>query len=129
VAVSLPYDPRLVQLLKRSVPSTGRSYNPGRASWTVEIYYLDRLLQAFREAGILIRDSRGRLGDPTCPYGAFINLFNAMGPGRSEEVFDALSKVLHPDHPSGDQELMVDLVASRDHVRAQRCASLEAASR
>ena len=40
-------------------------------------------------------------------------LFRAVGPGRADAVFKSLARVLHPDAPGGDAELMKALVAAR----------------
>jgi hypothetical protein len=41
------------------------------------------------------------------------SLFRAVGPDRAEAVYKALSRVLHPDTPTGDHQLMQQLNEAR----------------
>lgn len=44
-------------------------------------------------------------------------LLRAVGPDRHEAVFKALTRVLHPDAATGDEDLMKDLNQARDRLR------------
>jgi hypothetical protein len=48
------------------------------------------------------------------------NLFTAVGPDRGEQVFRVLTRILHPDSPTGDTELMRQLISARGRTRGDR---------
>jgi hypothetical protein len=48
------------------------------------------------------------------------NLFTAVGSDRGEQVFRVLTRILHPDSPTGDEELMRQLLGARDKAKGER---------
>jgi DnaB helicase-like protein len=48
------------------------------------------------------------------------HLFAAVGPGRAEKIFAALTRILHPDVDGGSTELMQQLNVARDRARGGR---------
>jgi len=49
--VAFPYDEQAVRLLKETVPSVFRRYDPSTKGWLVDRQWTDRLRDAFKAAG------------------------------------------------------------------------------
>lgn len=128
VNVQFRYDPGAVDLIKSIVPSSARSWNPDLKVWHVADPYGDILIVAVRRLGYEVRDFRPpRRATPPpppprtsrAPAGAdawAVAVLRAVGPTRSEAVFKALSRVLHPDVATGDTQLMQHLNNARTQI-------------
>ena len=114
------YDPTLVELIKTAVPAPARSWNPTAKEWTVAAGHAERLAQALRATGhrvIGLEDPRPQ-ADTRIPDTALWAriLFRRVGPTRHEPVFRALTRVLHPDTPTGDGVIQRELNLARDEL-------------
>ena len=109
--VRFPYDALLVELLKSRVPSYARTWNSAGKLWTVDSVYAAPLAAAFTELGCTVVGVETRT--PSACDGWAQHLFRAVGPSRVTAVHRALSKVLHPDVPTGSGVLQRELNDAR----------------
>ena len=109
--VRFPYDPLLVELLKSRVPSYARTWFSAGKYWTVDSAYAAPLAAAFTELGCTVVGVETRT--PSACDGWAQHLFRAVGPSRVTAVHRALSKVLHPDVPTGSGVLQRELNDAR----------------
>ena len=109
--VRFPYDALLVELLKSRVPSYARTWNSAGKLWTVDSVYAAPLAAAFTELGCTVVGVDTRT--PSACDGWAQHLFRAVGPSRVTAVHRALSKVLHPDVPTGSGVLQRELNDAR----------------
>jgi hypothetical protein len=111
--VTFPYDKVLVSLVK-TVASFARSWSPDTRLWLVSGSHAAQLAGSMRELGYVIfglePTSRHRSDTPTWAQ----LMFQRVGHRRAEPVFNALTRVLHPDVAvTGDSELMRELIPAR----------------
>jgi len=109
--VRFSYDPLLVELLKSRVPSYARTWNSAGKLWTVDSVYAAPLAAAFTELGCTVVGVETRT--PSACDGWAQHLFRAVGPSRVTAVHRALSKVLHPNVPTGSGVLQRELNDAR----------------
>ena len=109
--VRFPYDALLVELLKSRVPSYARTWFSADKYWTVDSAYAAPLAAAFTELGCTVVGVETRT--PSACDGWAQHLFRAVGPSRVTAVHRALSKVLHPDVPTGSGVLQRELNDAR----------------
>lgn len=121
--VQFRYDPNLVGLLKDIIPSYARTWDGGRKIWTVDNIHLPSFLGEARRRGYEVREpQRAHQATPPPPRpnasrGTWADqLLAAVGPTRSDAVFKALTRVLHPDVATGDTVLMQELNRARTTV-------------
>ncbi|WP_176358175.1 hypothetical protein [Mycobacterium persicum] len=97
--VRFRYDSAVVSLIKSTVPAYARSWSAQSRCWFVDTDWTTVL------AAELVRHghSVSGLSDPhTSSSGDWAHaLFRAVGPQRAPAVHRALSRVLHPDTPTG----------------------------
>jgi len=113
--VRFSYDPLLVKLLKSRVPSYARTWNSAGKLWTVDSVYAAPLAAAFTElgcTGVGVETRTPSATSSSCD-GWAQHLFRAVGPSRVAAVHRALSKVLHPDVPTGSGVLQRELNDAR----------------
>ena len=110
-AVTFAYDPMIVELLKASVPSFVRSWNPVRREWLIlEPVYATQFADTLRRLGHTIVG----LDDPPKPHhgsdsaGWARAVFQRVGSSRAPLAYKLLSRLCHPDH-GGDHQLQVEL--------------------
>ena len=113
-AVRFPYDALLVELLKSRVPSYARTWFSAGKYWTVDSAYAAPLAAAFTELGCTVVgvETRTPATSSACD-GWAQHLFRAVGSSRVTAVHRALSKVLHPDVPTGSGVLQRELNDAR----------------
>lgn len=112
-AVTFAYDPTIVETIKLVVPGFLRSWNKARREWLIlEPVYATELARVLRGAGYTIIG----LDDPSSnrphgndPAGWARAVFRRVGPARAPLAYRLLSRVCHPDTPTGDHELMAEL--------------------
>lgn len=117
--VRAPYDVRDVV---KALP--GRRWHPTLKCWLIGSSFAEAMAEALRAAGCTVvvtrrgGAERGGLDDDQHVVGAgwADALFAAVGPGRDDAVYRALSRVLHPDH-GGDPQLQQALNVARDRLR------------
>ena len=109
--VRFDYDALLVELLKSRVPSYARTWNSAGKLWTVDSVYAAPLAAAFTELGCTVVGVETRT--PSACDGWAQHLFRAVGSSRVTAVHRALSKVLHPDVPTGSGVLQRELNDAR----------------
>ena len=109
--VRFPYDALLVLLLKSRVPSYARTWFSAGKYWTVDSAYAAPLAAAYTELGCTVVGVETRT--PSACDGWAQHLFRAVGPSRVTAVHRALSKVLHPDVPTGSGVLQRELNDAR----------------
>lgn len=119
-AVTFPYDPTAVGLIKREVPTSARSYDPALKEWRVSDAYADDLAKEMQRYGLKVVMQHAT--SAPAPTGGTQNwavtLFSRVGPARTEAVFRALQKVIHPDNPlTGDNDLCRELIEARNKLR------------
>ncbi len=125
LAVQFSYDAEIVDAM-RTVP--GAYWAPHARAWLVPSGY-DWVLESAL-AGWPVQWAPGtqpyresRLPEPAAVSVSWAStLLTAVGPSRAESVFRALSKILHPDTPTGDGELMRALIEARDSAAGGRAA-------
>lgn len=103
--VQIPYNPILVDTIKRTVPAADRAWDPKRKVWQVRAHHtihLDAVLAGaeFRAEYTPAPPAR------TAPAAqdAIRDLFAATPPALRTKVHRALAKALHPD-TGGDVEM------------------------
>jgi hypothetical protein len=120
-AVSFAYSPKLVSIIKSTVPSRGRRWNPREKTWTVAPLWADDLATALIENGCRIIG----FGVQQAYDDWAKSLFAAVGPARVPAVHRALSKVLHPDNAeTGCATLQKQLNTARREVEERRSAEM-----
>lgn len=112
--VTFAYDARLVELLKATVPHYSRSWNAHRREWLVDAVYARELADVVTRCGHVVVGITSRSDDVTCWARL---LFKRVGRTRSDQVYRALSKCLHPD-VGGDTELQREL--NEAHAQIQQ---------
>ncbi|MGO9098910.1 MAG: hypothetical protein ACLP9Y_05500 [Mycobacterium sp.] len=122
-AITFAYDPTIVELLKVSVPSFIRSWNPDRREWLIlEPVYATQFADTLRRLGHTVIG----LGDPPNPThgsgstgGWARSVFQRVGPGRAPLAYKLLSRLCHPDH-GGDHQLQVELNQAFGELSTER---------
>lgn len=96
---------------------TGRRWDADRKVWVIPADGVPLLAAHLTALGYAVTTNR----QPGAPHlrvkpgdGWAMTLFGAVGPTRSAAIYKALSRVLHPDMPTGSTELMQQLNAARD---------------
>jgi hypothetical protein len=113
--IRFTYDPDLVELLKATVPGFARSWDPYTNEWKVDAEFGRTLASAIERAGhttVGLDESRAAVDRA----GWAEALLDAVGPTRHEPVFRALTKVVHPDAPTGDGQLPQQLNDAPDRL-------------
>jgi hypothetical protein len=114
--VEFRYDPTAVAIIK-SVPSHAREYDPISKTWTVRHLWARRLADDFTGAGFTVLGMTTRTSTDDWA-GA---LFRRVGVDRSDAVFRALSRVVHPDVVgTGSTEIMRELLTARQQIGGKR---------
>lgn len=98
----------------KSLPAHARRYDPESRTWYVDRGYAQQLADDFTEAGFTVLGIRPRAA--VCESDWARAVLWRVGAQRSDAVFRALSKVLHPDSPAGDTRLMRELRDARDEI-------------
>ena len=109
------YDPTLVSIVK-TVPSYARSWQPTSKVWIIDRPYAVQLAADFARMGHIvtgIETSRQR-EVPDDDWAKL--LFRRVGSGKTDIVYRALSRVLHPD-VGGDTQLMQELNDARREIQ------------
>ncbi len=112
--VSFKYDETIIAVIKSLPVGTRRWDKPARV-WRIDANYGRSLAASLREldyvvVGLTAPTHRAEISDADWAR----VLFRRVGGMRSERVFRALCKVLHPDNiATGDTELMKELLAAR----------------
>ncbi len=121
--VTFRYDAEVVQLVKSTVPSFARSWQPERRAWFVDLDYADGLAAAMRGFGHTVVGIEPEPPPHANHYSGgdadqwARTLFRTVGPTRREPVFRALTRVLHPDNTAtGDTRLQRELNSARDEL-------------
>lgn len=112
-AVSFRYDATVVDVIK-SLPWDARRWDQGSRVWRVEVSYAQPLAGHLRELGYLVVGLDAPRQATADGDWARV-LFRRVGRMRSEPVFRALTRVLHPD-AGGDTALMTELNRARDEL-------------
>ena len=122
VALTFPYDARLVDLLKREIPAHARSYDPDDKAWTVTAAYatraVDLLLRCFPDARIErpgARPGPAPQPSPARPF-AVLHLLPSAPPELIDAAYRTLARLHHPD-VGGDPEAMRALNDARDALK------------
>lgn len=123
-----PYNPSVVETIKRVVPSALRSWEAPEKAWKVHVDWVDSLAAELRQGGHTVRKTVKTAPPPPPPRSAPMEnwanaLMDAVGPARIEPVHRALTRVLHPDVAGGDTVLMQQLNAARDQRLTGRRAA------
>lgn len=120
--VSFAYDPELVALMK-TVPTYARTWSPSTKRWHLDTEFANELADTLRRLGhhVIGLDP----GSPSCSPQSDASewayqLFRRVGPTRQRAAFRALSRVLHPDTPTGDKQLQQELNDAHAQVAAQK---------
>ena len=120
--VTFAYNPAVVALIKDTVPGYARSWVAGRKVWEVDDGWGEALAAMLRGKGhtVIGLESRQRQqpsGSPAEPSQWARLMFRRLGPTRRAAAYRALSKVLHPDTPTGDTALQRELNDAHDQVK------------
>lgn len=124
--VAFPYNRDIVDAM-RGVPTA--HWEPSQRVWVVNFVYDIDLALALSEWGDQVEwrgcddplshtryDAPEPQASPSGPSWAQVTLA-AVGAERADAVFRALSKVLHPDTPTGSDELMRQLIEAREVMK------------
>ena len=114
-AVTFTYDPVVVEMLKLIVPSYARSWNPVRRKWLIETVYGKPLADVLTNLGCTVVGID--TDQPDQSDWARV-LFRRVGEHRAGPVFRSLSRILHPDTPTGDKQLQQELNAAHAELSA-----------
>lgn len=120
--VAFPYDPEIVSAM-RTVPTA--HWSPDLRVWIVDFNYDIELADALRpwDASVVWRgcdnpyDAMRTAPPSTHETNWATATLSAVGAARVDAVFRALSKVLHPDTPTGSDDLMRQLIEARDALK------------
>jgi hypothetical protein len=121
VALRFPYNGRLVELLKRKIPSYARQYAPDDKTWTVAAPYaefaVDLLRRHFPDPRIERPGTRPDLHPSSAarPF-AVLHLLPSAPPDLIEGAYRILARLHHPD-VGGDPEAMRALNEARDALK------------
>ena len=115
--VSFTYDPDVVELIK-SLPQRTRRWDKQAGVWRVKASHIDRLTELLQANGCRVIGGRRRSAAAVTQWADA--LYAAVGPQRADQVHRALTKVLHPDAATGDNQLMQQLNVARDRMAAAR---------
>lgn len=110
-SVRFAYDSAIVSLIKSTIPAYARSWSAHTRCWFIDADWTPLLAAELRYHGHTVTGP----ADPAqqqCTDWAKA-LFRAVGPQRTPAVYRALSKVLHPDAPTGCPILQQQLNAAR----------------
>jgi hypothetical protein len=114
-AVKFRYDPDAVALVK-ALPTWARRWDPLTKAWYIDVGHAEELAADFAEIGYLVVGlERSRTGNGACNGACahsgdiFAQLLRHVGNDRSERVFKALTRILHPDTAGGDGRLQQQL--------------------
>jgi hypothetical protein len=117
--VSFAFDATAIAVIK-ALPSHSRRWDPKKRVWHVDAGYAKSLAANLREIGYVVvglqPDVRAHRETVDGADWARL-LFRRVGHMRSEPVFRALSKVLHPDVVGGDTALMRELNDARAELK------------
>lgn len=120
-AVAFRYHAALVDMVKASCPPwCDRWWDAETRCWWIDPHGYGYVAEAFRREGVVITENGDEV-TPTAEETAWADaLFAAVGPERIEAVFRALTRVLHPDAPTGNHDLMQQLNRARDKATVSR---------
>ena len=122
VRLHFPYSRRLVERLKRQVPSHSRVYAPDEKTWTVTADYAARAVRLLLAEYPYALVERPRTSvqpnsiRPTDHALAELHLLPSAPPELIEIAYRTLARLHHPD-VGGDAETMKRLNAARDLLR------------
>lgn len=115
-AIISPYEARGVM---KTLP--GCRWDPHRKVWTFPVANLDVIKELLRRAGIIyddINEKRSRNTTQPADNAWAVALFTAVGPDLADDVYRALSRILHPD-TGGNTQLMAALNSARPKAGAR----------
>ena len=116
--VTFAYDARLVELLKAIVPHYSRTWNAHRREWLVDAVYARELADVVARSGhTVIGLTASRADDDVSCWARM--LFKRVGRHRSDQVYRALSKCLHPD-VGGEADLQRELNAAHAELQQHK---------
>jgi hypothetical protein len=125
-AVTFAYNPDVVETIKLVVPSFLRSWNPDRREWLIlEPVYATQLADTLRRLGhtiIGIDDPPPQRQHTTDPAGWARAVFARVGPNRAPVAYRLLSKLCHPDTPTGDHRIMQELNEAFAEIERKKTA-------
>lgn len=121
--LTFPYDPDVIALVK-TVPGHRRRYSATTKAWWIASTEITSLIGVLESAGHRVVGWTATSTPPPPPRSTGQNwadtLLTAVGPTRTEAVFRALTKVLHPDVATGDTVLTQQLNSARDRMAVRR---------
>ncbi len=109
-AVTFPYSPQLVSIIKTTVPGYARTWNQTGKQWTVETLWAPILAAEIRRLGHTVHglDNPPNRSHGNDPAAWARSVFQRVGPHRAPLAYKLLSRLCHPDH-GGDHLLQVEL--------------------
>lgn len=114
--VQFRYDEELLAVVK-SLPPDARSWDKVSKHWTVYDPYGERLASDLVQLGCVVVGIGGTEQPDDDPARWARTLLHRVGPQRSDAVFRALTRVLHPDNAAtGDTQLQRELNTAREEV-------------
>lgn len=134
VALVFPYEPALIEAIKRSVPAHARSYSPERREWTVKAPYdrygLALLRQFFPGAEVVAAGGqRASAPPPRMPLAgerhfAALCVTPAAPPEVVNAAYRAWVKLCHPDalpapERDGAHRRMTEINGASEALRAE----------
>lgn len=115
--VEFPYDPVVVDAIKRIVPAHSRTYDPAQKAWFVAPAYKDLVYQLLEDVYIEVE-----WGTVEAPEGDEAYRVLHLLPSAPKELVEAsykcLSKLYHPD-VGGDHVQMQAINQAVFHLRRQ----------
>lgn len=128
-SIRFRYNAELVELLKSAIDWRDRSWSPDDRAWYVDRWTVCGLADELTTFGAQVQwldsDSPCRETESSEPPPSWAQptwaemLMAAVGPTRRDQVFRALSRILHPDVETGDTALMAELLRAREMSEAR----------
>jgi hypothetical protein len=122
-SVRFKYDPTVVATIKHTVPGYARAWSAHTRCWFIDPDWSHVLAAELRRHGHTVTGV-----DEPPPRQVHHNdanwahaLFRRCGSARTEPVFKALTRVLHPDVAiTGDTTLMRELIDARNELSTEK---------
>ena len=107
-AVRFTYDPDAVDAIKM-LPGFARRWEPAQKYWKVDASFVNEAANQLKRLGYSIRGVESAKPGTKQQNWAEL-LFKRVGPDRTDSVYRALSRILHPDNATtGDKAMQQEL--------------------
>ena len=124
--VTFPYDPIVVDAIKRIVPARSRTYDPSQSAWIVASVCRDTIHQMLEDVFVHVEmDAEETYSPPPSPTSTprhteyhVLHLQPTAPPELVESAYKTLTKLYHPDR-GGDHDKMTEINAAVSAIRSR----------